>query len=112
MAAGKNDVAVRDWSLALEGDAENAEAYLGRATAFIPLDRADRALVDLDQAADWAAGGHVLLARITANYARCLPARPDRLVRLLHLARRTWSAWADAARTSASAGVIPVVTPQ
>ena len=57
MAAGKNDAAVRDWSVALDEDAENAEAYLGRATALIRLNRADRALVDLDQAADWATGG-------------------------------------------------------
>ena len=93
MAVGKYDAAVRDWSLALDEDAEDPEAYLGRATALIKLDRADRALVDLDQAADWAAGSPILLARITARYAVCLGARPDRLSRWLRLVRRTWSAW-------------------
>jgi eukaryotic-like serine/threonine-protein kinase len=110
MAAGKNDAAVHEWSLALDEDAENAEAYLGRATAFIRLDRADRALVDLDQAADWATGGPILLAKITANYAVCLAARPDRFTRWLRLARRTWSAWTDAARARESAGTTRAVT--
>jgi eukaryotic-like serine/threonine-protein kinase len=111
MAAGKNDAAVRDWSLALDEDAESAEAYLGRATALIRLGRADRALVDLDQAADWATGGPILLGKITASYAVCLAARPDRFTRWLRLARRTWSAWTDAARTSKSAATLRVVTP-
>ena len=97
-------MAVRDWSLALEDDAEDPEAYLGRAAALIRLNRADRALVDLDQAVDWASESPVLLARITATYAVCLTARPDRLPRWLRLARRTWSALTDSVRTARAQG--------
>jgi Tfp pilus assembly protein PilF len=102
MALGNYEMAVRDWSLALDDDGEDPEAYLGRATALIRLNRADRALVDLDQAVDWASESPLLLARITARYAVCLSARPDRLPRWLRLARRTWATWTNAARTASA----------
>jgi tetratricopeptide (TPR) repeat protein len=100
MAVGRHEAAIREWSLALAEDPEDSDAYLGRARALIRLNRADRALVDLDQAADWAADSPVLLARITATYTRCLGARPDRFPRWLRLIRRAWSAWISAARTT------------
>jgi tetratricopeptide (TPR) repeat protein len=99
MALGRHEAAVRDWSLALDDDPEDPEAYLGRAQALIHLRRLDRALVDLEQAADWAADNPTLLPRITAAYAGCLGARPDRFPRWLRLARRAWSAWIASARS-------------
>jgi len=99
MALGRDEAAVRDWSLALDADPEDPEAYLGRARALIRLRRPDRALVDLEQAADWASDNPILLPRITAAYALCLGSRPDRFPRWLRLARRSWSAWIAAARS-------------
>jgi serine/threonine protein kinase/Tfp pilus assembly protein PilF len=91
-AIGQDEAAVREWSLALETDPEDPEAYLGRARALMRLRRTDRALVDLEQAADWAADTPILLPRITTAYAICLGSRPDRFPRWLRLARRAWSA--------------------
>jgi hypothetical protein len=34
-----------------------------------------------------------VLARITLTYADCLPEHPNRLPRVLALARRTWAPW-------------------
>jgi serine/threonine protein kinase/Tfp pilus assembly protein PilF len=93
MALGQDEAALREWSLALDADPEDPEAYLGRARALTQLRRPDRALVDLEQAADWAAHNRILLPRITAAYALCLGSRPDRFPRWLRLARRAWSAW-------------------
>jgi len=99
MALGRDEAALRDWSLALDADPEDPEVYLGRARALIRLGRPDRALVDLEQAADWAADNPILLPRITAAYALCLGSRLDRLPRWLRLARRAWSAWIETARS-------------
>jgi serine/threonine protein kinase/tetratricopeptide (TPR) repeat protein len=98
MALGRDEDAVRDWSLALDDDPENPEAYLGRARARIRLRFPDRALVDLEQAAVWAGDNPTLLPRITATYALCLGSRPDRFSRWLILARRAWSLWIAATR--------------
>ena len=102
MALGRNEAAVHDWSLALEDDAEDPEAYLGRATALIRLNRADRALVDLDQAADWAADSPVLLARITTAYAVCLGSARS-IFSLATPCTSNWSAWTTSATSPASA---------
>ena len=56
MALGRDEAAVRDWSLALDEDPEDPEAYLGRRQALIRLRLHDRALVDLEQAADLGRG--------------------------------------------------------
>ncbi len=98
-AIGRDEAAFSDWSLALDADPEDPEAYLGRARSLIRLRRIDRALVDLEQAADWAANNSVLLPRITSAYALCLPARPDRFPRWLRLALRAWSAWVNTAQS-------------
>jgi tetratricopeptide (TPR) repeat protein len=100
MALGENESAVREWSLALDADPEDADLYLGRAQALITLHRPNRALVDLEQAADWAPKNPVLLSRITAVYTLCLPSRPDRFPRWLRLALRSCSAWSDAQGSS------------
>jgi hypothetical protein len=92
MDLGQERAALEDWSLALADDPENPRAYLGRARALMRLRRWDRALVDLEQAADWAFDNPRLLARITLNYTVCLFARPGRFSRLLVHATRTWRA--------------------
>src|SRR5262249_52938873 len=69
MALGQDEAARREWSLALDNDPEDAEAYLGRAWALIRLRLHDRALFDLEQADVWAAENPMLLPRITAAYA-------------------------------------------
>jgi tetratricopeptide (TPR) repeat protein len=102
-ALGRDEQALRDWSLALEDDPEDPQAYLGRARALYRLRLPDRALVDLEQAAVYAADNPRQLARITAYYALCLLSRPDRFPRWLRLARSTWSAWLAFARASPGA---------
>jgi serine/threonine protein kinase/Tfp pilus assembly protein PilF len=102
MALGRDEDAVRDWSLALESDPEDPRAYLGRAWAFIHLGSHGRAVVDLEQAAVWAADNPMLLPQITVAYALCLGSRPDRCTRWLSLARRAWSVWLATARSGRS----------
>jgi eukaryotic-like serine/threonine-protein kinase len=99
MALGRDEAAVRDWSLALENDPEDAEAYLGRARALIRRRLHDRARRDLEHAVVWAADNPTLLPRITAAYALCLGSRPDRFPRWLGLARRAWSGWIASVRS-------------
>jgi tetratricopeptide (TPR) repeat protein len=99
MALGRYEAARQDWSLALDNDPEDPEAYLGRARTLIRLGRPNRALVDLEQAAVWAADNPRLLARIAAAYALCLGSRPDRFPRWLGLAQRAWSTWIAAVRS-------------
>jgi tetratricopeptide (TPR) repeat protein len=99
MALGRDEAARREWSLALDNDPEDAEAYLGRAWALIRLRLHDRALFDLEQADVWAAENPMLLPRITAAYALCLGSRPDRFPRWLSLARRAGSAWLATVRS-------------
>ena len=101
MALGRDEAARQDWSLALENDPEDPEAYLGRARTLIRLGRPNRALFDLEQAAVWAADNPRLLPRITTTYALCLGSRPDRFPRWLGLAQRAWSTWFATARPGA-----------
>jgi hypothetical protein len=98
MALGRDEAAIRDWSLALDDDPEDPGAYLGRARARIRLGLQHRALADLEQAADWATDHPMLLPRITAAYALCLGSQPDRFPRWVRLFRRTWATWMAAAR--------------
>jgi tetratricopeptide (TPR) repeat protein len=88
MALGNADVAARDWSLALIHDPEDPRAFLGRARAFLRLQRWDNARADLEQAAAWTDDWASLGWPIVAGYLRCLPARPDQLPRVVALARR------------------------
>jgi eukaryotic-like serine/threonine-protein kinase len=98
MALGRDEAAIRDWSLALDDDPEDPGAYLGRARALIRLGLHRRALGDLEQADYWAADNPLLLQRITGSYALCLGSQPGRFPRWMRLVRRTWSAWIAAAR--------------
>jgi Flp pilus assembly protein TadD len=93
MALGQFDAAVRDWKLALDDDPDDPQFYLGRARAFSRLGRVDRALVDLEQAADWASSNPRLLTEIALAHAACLGRRPDQLARWFTHARRAWNAW-------------------
>jgi serine/threonine protein kinase/Tfp pilus assembly protein PilF len=102
MALKRYEEATRDWTLAVEFDPEDARAYLGRACALLWQGHVDRAMVDLEKAAEWAVDNPGLLARITIAYGSCLAARPSRIARVLQLAERTWSssmALAEAPRT-------------
>jgi serine/threonine protein kinase/Tfp pilus assembly protein PilF len=100
MALGQYESAVREWSLAVEGDPDDPQAYLGRAQAFLRQGLRDRALVDLEQAADRATNRPGMMARIALTYARCLGASPERIPRAIALARRTFSTWIATLRSS------------
>jgi serine/threonine protein kinase/predicted Zn-dependent protease len=87
-AAGRPSESAADWTLALRDDPEDAAAFLGRARCFIALGRTEPALADLESSADWSGDRPVILARIALTYASCLPARPNRLGRVMGLAFR------------------------
>jgi tetratricopeptide (TPR) repeat protein len=93
MALGQFDAAARDWKLALNDDPDDPQLYLGRARSFARLGLVDRALVDLEQAADWASDNPRFLTEIALAHAACLSRRPDRLARWFTHARRACSAW-------------------
>jgi tetratricopeptide (TPR) repeat protein len=92
MALGRGGEALEEWSLALEEDPEDPRLYLGRARALIGLRRWDRALADLEQAADWAVGNPGILFRISLASTVCLPALPARIPHWLAHVRRAWAA--------------------
>ena len=102
MALGQDEAAVREWSLAVENDPEDPQAYLGRAMALLRRGLRDQAQIDLEQAADGAANCPALLARIAVTYASCLGSSPERLPRAFALVRRAWSAWVATAQPSRS----------
>jgi hypothetical protein len=93
MALGQDEDAVREWSLAVEHDREDPEGYLGRASALLRQGLRDPALVDLGEAADWAAHRPELLVRIALTYGRCVAWSPERLPRFTALFRQAWYAW-------------------
>ncbi len=94
VALGNHEAAVMEWSLALRRDPELPEAFLGRARAYIQLRKWDLAVADLEQAASWAHSDPRIEFAIVAAYLRCLGKQPDRLPRILTVARRaaddTW----------------------
>ena len=94
VALGKYEYAVVEWSLALRRDPELPEAFLGRAHAYIQLRKWDLAMADLEQAASWAHSDPRIEFAVVAAYFRCLGKQPDRLARILTVARRatddTW----------------------
>ena len=86
--------AARDaWTAALGFDSEDPRAYLGRARVQLRLGRWDDGSADLEQAVGWSRSQPTLLARITLTYAGCIPRRPDKLMRVMELARQTLVAW-------------------
>ena len=80
--------AVEAWSAALANDPDDADAYLGRARCMRQLGLWENALADLERAAERVPDGSTIFARVTLEYLACLPARPDRLPRVVELARR------------------------
>jgi tetratricopeptide (TPR) repeat protein len=92
IALGRGEAALEEWSRALEEDPEDPRLYLGRARTLTRLGRRDRALTDLEQAADWAVGNPGLLVRISLASMACLPAPADRFRHWLVHVRRAWSA--------------------
>ncbi len=89
LALGRVQEALEAWSEQLRSDPDDPTAYLGRSLAARRLGLWDQALADLEAAAAESADRPRLLARVVASYALCLPARPNRLGRVLSLARRT-----------------------
>jgi serine/threonine protein kinase/tetratricopeptide (TPR) repeat protein len=96
LALGDAEGAVRDGSLALAHDPDDPRAYLGRARAFLRLRQWDQALADLEQAVGWTDNEPRLLVAIALAYARCLPAHPEQLSRVVALLRQAWTAAAHA----------------
>jgi tetratricopeptide (TPR) repeat protein len=88
MALDRPEEAVEAWSDVLANDPEDAAAYLGRARSLRRLGHWENALADLERAAERATDGSTLFARATLDYLACLPARPDRLPRVVSLALR------------------------
>ncbi|HKM55834.1 MAG TPA: tetratricopeptide repeat protein, partial [Isosphaeraceae bacterium] len=93
MGLGRFEAARDAWTSALVFDSEDPRAYLGRARALVRLGRWDDASADLEQAVGWSGSRADVLARITLTYAGCLPRRPDKLPRVMDLARQTLLAW-------------------
>ena len=80
--------AVEAWSAALANDPEDASAYLGRARCLRQLGLWENALADLERAAERVPDGSSIFTQATLEYFACLPARPDRLPRVVGLAMR------------------------
>ena len=87
-ALGRHAAAAEIWSQLVDSDPDDPRARLGLALSRIQLGEWDRALASLEVASASAGSGSPLLGRITIAYAACLPARPDRLPRVVTLARR------------------------
>ena len=85
---GRPRESLTDWNHALALDPDSAEALLGRARAFLTLAEYDQAIADLERASVLARDRRLLLARIAATYAACLPKHPDRWPRVLATALR------------------------
>jgi tetratricopeptide (TPR) repeat protein len=93
MANHRYEAAVDQWTQALKDEPDNPQAFLGRARALLHLGLVDRALADLEQAAEWSADDPVVLAKVAITYARALPGRPQRLRRWLHQVCRVYESW-------------------
>jgi tetratricopeptide (TPR) repeat protein len=97
---GRDEDAVREWTMALRRDPELPPAFLGRARSYARLRHWDQALADLEQASTWAHADPALQWGIVAVYASCLPERPEHLGRWSSLLRRSaLQAWGRLAAT-------------
>jgi serine/threonine protein kinase/Tfp pilus assembly protein PilF len=110
---GRDEDAVREWSLALRRDPELPRAFLGRARSYVRLRLWDQALADLEQASSWAHADLALQWGILATYASCLPERPEHFSRWSSLLRRAArQAWGRLATRACSwAGEAPAERP-
>jgi tetratricopeptide (TPR) repeat protein len=88
-ALDRHDEALRIWSQALDDDPDDPRLWLGRAWSLIRLRRHDRALADLDQAAERCPGRGPLPWQVGSAYAACLAGRPDRAVPWLAMRGRS-----------------------
>ena len=87
-ALGRDRQAAEVWSRICRDNPTDAGAYLGLSKVRRRLGEWDRAFVALEAAASLAADRSLLLARVALGYAACLPARPDRLSRVISIGRR------------------------
>ena len=81
------------WDRLLAADPQDLRARLGLAQARRQLGEWDRALASLEEAAGSVGDRSPLLGRLVVSYASCLPARPDRLPRVLTLGRAWLASW-------------------
>jgi tetratricopeptide (TPR) repeat protein len=78
------------WNQALITDPDDPGAFVGRARAFLRLGQWDQALADLEDATDLAPADPPTRRALFLTYASVLPARPNRLPRVVSLARATF----------------------
>ncbi|MDB5352246.1 MAG: serine/threonine protein kinase [Planctomycetota bacterium] len=84
---GLGRAALSDWNRLAQHDPSDPTAFLGRARAFACLGQWEQVLADLEHAADLAGDRPDVLAAIALTYTRCLPAHPERIGRIVGLAR-------------------------
>ena len=84
-ALGRHEAAAEVWAELVEADPDDPRAHLGLATARRRLGQWDRALASLESAAALVEPGTPAAWRVALAYTACLPARPDRLGRVLAL---------------------------
>jgi eukaryotic-like serine/threonine-protein kinase len=85
---GRPDQAEAVWSRLVQDDPLDAGSHLGLACALRRLGEWDRALAALEDASALVEDRSPNLRQVSLVYASCLPARPDRLARVVSLARR------------------------
>ncbi len=85
---GRPDEAAELWTRLLDGDPTDARSHLGLAVARRHLGQWDRSLASLEDASAAIDPRSPLIGEVALAYAACLPARPDRLPRVVALARR------------------------
>ncbi len=81
------------WSQLAEADPTDVRAHLGLAIAWRHLRQWDRSLASLEAAAALVEPRSRLLGRLALAYLACLPARPDRLPRVVTLGRLWVEGW-------------------
>jgi tetratricopeptide (TPR) repeat protein len=92
-ALGRTDEAVQEWARVLSRDPEDVDSRLGRACCFISMGNWDQALANLESAASHAGERPALLVRVAATYAHCLTRYPNRLPRVVAIARQAARSW-------------------
>ncbi len=85
---GRHREALDGWNRVIAADPNDAQAYLGRARAFLAIARWDQALADLEHASGLAGDRRDLLGAIAWSYLGYLRQEPSRWPRVVALAGR------------------------
>ncbi len=88
-ALERSDEGVAVWSKLVQDDPLDVQAWIGLAASRRQRGDVDSALAALEEAAGVVPIGSPFMGRLALEYARCLPARPDRWSRLVDLGRRS-----------------------